>query len=139
MYVAVCACLCSPWSQRELGKVVAAVEAKQRICDATAGEKSRLERESETTRARLIRAEKLTKGLVSEGVRWKQEVAVVTEQVGCDCVSVTGWQSAVNRRIDDVHDYLTHSHPVTGLVSSNHCIVSCNTMLSLCVHACVWV
>ena len=57
------------------------MEAKQVICDATAGEKSRLERETETTRARLIRAEKLTKGLASEGVRWKQEVGVVTEQV----------------------------------------------------------
>ena len=72
---------CACWVQAELAKVVAAVEAKQVICDATAGEKSRLERETETTRARLIRAEKLTKGLASEGVRWKQEVGVVTEQV----------------------------------------------------------
>lgn len=39
------------------------------------------------TRARLIRAEKLTAGLASEGVRWKQEAAAVGEQV-CVCMCV---------------------------------------------------
>jgi hypothetical protein len=67
--------------QAELAKVVSAVEAKQQVCDATAGEKARLERETDTTRARLIRAEKLIKGLASEGVRWKQEVVVLSHQV----------------------------------------------------------
>jgi hypothetical protein len=79
--------------QSELRKVVEAADAKQRVCDATAGEKSRLENEADTTRARLVRAEKLTKGLASEGLRWRDEVAVVTAKVlrprrGCVSVCV---------------------------------------------------
>jgi dynein heavy chain len=68
--------------------VVKSVTVKQQLCDATAAEKTRLERETETTRARLLRAEKLTTGLVSEGIRWKQEVTNLTEQVHgllCEC------------------------------------------------------
>lgn len=62
------------------------VEALEAQCAATVGEKKRLADEAETTANRLVRAEKLTSGLASEGVRWleslenlgKQKVSVAT-------------------------------------------------------------
>ena len=68
-------------AQAELKLVLEAVEVLQRKCDQASTEKAYLEKETDTTRARLIRAEKLTTGLASEGVRWKHETVVVAEQV----------------------------------------------------------
>lgn len=67
--------------QAELKRVLEAVELVQRKCDQATSEKQRLEIETEMTRARLIRAEKLTAGLASEGIRWKQEAQAVADQV----------------------------------------------------------
>ncbi len=73
-----CPCM---FVQAELQRVLSAVEVLQRKCDQVSTEKAYLEAETERTRTRLIRAEKLTTGLASEGVRWKREAVVVAEQV----------------------------------------------------------
>lgn len=53
------------------------MEAK---CAATLAEKKRLADEAETTANRLIRAEKLTSGLASEGVRWRESLERLGKQ-----------------------------------------------------------
>lgn len=62
-----------------------ALDEVQRRCDQVSAEKARLERETDMTKARLVRAEKLTVGLGNEGVRWKQEAANVADQVCLNC------------------------------------------------------
>ncbi|GBG25533.1 Dynein heavy chain 6, axonemal [Hondaea fermentalgiana] len=64
-----------------LQEVVDKVNALQATCDATLAEKNRLAEEAEQTQARLERAEKLTSGLASEGVRWRETVVVINAQV----------------------------------------------------------
>lgn len=44
------------------------------------GEKKRLADEAETTASRLVRAEKLTSGLASEGVRWLESLENLGKQ-----------------------------------------------------------
>lgn len=56
--------------QAELKAVNDKVEALEAQCAKTLAEKKRLADEAETTANRLVRAEKLTSGLASEGVRW---------------------------------------------------------------------
>uniref|UniRef100_A0A7S2SR52 AAA+ ATPase domain-containing protein n=1 Tax=Mucochytrium quahogii TaxID=96639 RepID=A0A7S2SR52_9STRA len=58
--------------QGELAQVREKVRLLQENLDATIAAKKELEDQSELTKNRLIRAEKLTSGLASEGVRWKQ-------------------------------------------------------------------
>eukprot|EP01029_Cantina_marsupialis_P005823 TRINITY_DN1630_c1_g5_i3.p1 TRINITY_DN1630_c1_g5~~TRINITY_DN1630_c1_g5_i3.p1 ORF type:complete len:1943 (+),score=485.57 TRINITY_DN1630_c1_g5_i3:173-6001(+) len=62
--------------QGELQKVLDKVAELQAQCDATVDEKNRLLSETQVTKARLVRAEKLTSGLSTEGTRWN---ATVTE------------------------------------------------------------
>ena len=50
------------------------IKLQLKLCDKTVEEKRRLEEESETTKGRLIRAEKLTVGLADEYIRWKEGV-----------------------------------------------------------------
>jgi dynein heavy chain, axonemal len=83
----------------ELQKVVDKVEGLQRLCNITVAEKDQLARDTETTANRLVRAEKLTSGLASEGVRWRATLlelaAQKTDLIGdtflsCACVSYYG-------------------------------------------------
>ncbi|CAM9811362.1 unnamed protein product, partial [Ectocarpus sp. 12 AP-2014] len=85
--------------QAELKEVNDKVEALEAQCAATVGEKKRLADEAETTANRLVRAEKLTSGLASEGVRWlesledlgKQKVDLIGDAfLSCGCLSYYG-------------------------------------------------
>jgi dynein heavy chain, axonemal len=82
---------------------VAALEAQ---CEETINEKERLAAEADTTACRLVRAEKLTSGLASEGVRWEatlqelgiQRVNVIGDAfLACACVSYYGPFTGVYR------------------------------------------
>jgi len=57
-----------------LAAVVAKVEQLQKTCDETVAEKQRLMDAQAQTAMRLQNAEKLTGGLSSEGVRWKENL-----------------------------------------------------------------
>ncbi|RHY30280.1 hypothetical protein DYB32_004445, partial [Aphanomyces invadans] len=57
--------------QAELNEVITRVRGLQAQCDSVVAEKKRLIMESDLTRERLKRAEKLTVGLADELVRWK--------------------------------------------------------------------
>lgn len=57
------------------------VAALRATCDATLAEKDRLAAETELTKKRLIRADKLTSGLAGEQVRWKASVERFDSQI----------------------------------------------------------
>ncbi|KAF0719522.1 Aste57867_966 [Aphanomyces stellatus] len=57
--------------QAELNQVITRVQGLQAQCDHVMAEKKRLVSESELTKERLKRAEKLTVGLADELIRWK--------------------------------------------------------------------
>ncbi|CAM9277540.1 unnamed protein product [Ascophyllum nodosum] len=85
--------------QAELRAVNEKVEALEAQCAITLQEKKRLADEADTTAKRLVRAEKLTSGLASEGVRWlesldslgKQKVALIGDAfLSCGCLSYYG-------------------------------------------------
>lgn len=68
-------------------------------CDKMQKEKEDLERQMETSRLRMGRAEKLVVLLADEGVRWKDTVEVIADQikklvgnvfVSCACISYFG-------------------------------------------------
>ena len=63
--------------QDELQAVLDKVANLKQLCDETVQEKQRLEDESEKTKARLGRAEKLTVGLADEYIRWKEGVEIM--------------------------------------------------------------
>ena len=56
------------------------VEALEAQCAITLQEKKRLADEADTTAKRLVRAEKLTSGLASEGVRWLESLDSLGKQ-----------------------------------------------------------
>ena len=64
-----------------LQDIVDKVEALQAQCERTVAEKNRLMEESDLTKKRLVRAEKLTKGLAAEGIRWNEQAGEVAIQV----------------------------------------------------------
>lgn len=66
--------------QAELKAVNDKVEALEAQCAETVAEKQRLADEAETTANRLVRAEKLTSGLASEGVRWLESLESLGKQ-----------------------------------------------------------
>ena len=83
----------------QLKEVQEKVANLQQLCDFTLSEKNRLQAESDTTAARLVRAEKLTSGLNSEGARWKETIVALTEEkinligdcfLSCGCISYYG-------------------------------------------------
>jgi dynein heavy chain len=85
--------------QAALKEVMDRVAELNDLCDRTVAEKNRLQQESDTTAARLVRAEKLTNGLNSEGVRWKEAITVFAEEkvnligdcfLSCGCISYYG-------------------------------------------------
>lgn len=85
--------------QDQLKIVLDRVALLQKTCDDTLAEKNRLQTESDTTAKRLVRAEKLTNGLNSEGERWKNNIvslaAEKTNLIGdcflsCACISYYG-------------------------------------------------
>ena len=85
--------------QASLKKVQDKVAELNELCDKTVAEKNRLQQESDTTAARLVRAEKLTNGLNSEGVRWKEAITIFAEEkinligdcfLSCGCISYYG-------------------------------------------------
>ena len=67
----------------ELQAVLDKVAELQRVCDETMAEKQRLQNESDQTAERLVNAEKLTSGLASEGVRWKENIVHLTAELEC--------------------------------------------------------
>jgi dynein heavy chain len=85
--------------QSQLKAVMDRVALLQRTCDDTMAEKTRLQNESDTTAKRLVRAEKLTSGLNSEGERWKKTIISLAEEkinligdcfLSCACISYYG-------------------------------------------------
>jgi dynein heavy chain len=85
--------------QDQLKAVQDKVAALQKQCDDTLAEKNRLQQESDTTAKRLVRAEKLTSGLNSEGERWRNNIVILaaekTNMIGdcflsCACISYYG-------------------------------------------------
>ena len=74
-----------------LAAVVAKVEQLQKTCDETVAEKQRLLDAQAQTAMRLQNAEKLTGGLSSEGVRWKENLGNFRSQridlIGDTCPS----------------------------------------------------
>jgi dynein heavy chain len=60
--------------QAELKAVIDKVAALQKLCDDTVAEKDELARQAQQCSDRLKRADKLTSGLASEGVRWRQKL-----------------------------------------------------------------
>eukprot|EP01039_Chlorochromonas_danica_P005727 gene5727-6311_t len=103
--------------QSQLKAVMDKVAALQKTCDDTLAEKNRLQAESDTTAKRLVRAEKLTSGLNSEGERWKNSiVSLAAEKINligdcflaCACISYYGGFTGVYRdRL--VHEWLEHA------------------------------
>ncbi|RHY84261.1 hypothetical protein DYB26_001855, partial [Aphanomyces astaci] len=68
--------------QAELNAVITRVRGLQAQCDFVVAEKKRLIMESDLTRERLKRAEKLTVGLADELIRWKASMeAMVKDEV----------------------------------------------------------
>lgn len=85
--------------QDKLKQVMDRVALLQKTCDETVAEKNRLQQESDTTAKRLVRAEKLTSGLNSEGERWKANIITLAEEktnligdcfLSCACISYYG-------------------------------------------------
>jgi len=85
--------------QSALKQVLDKVATLTKLCDETVAEKNRLQFESDQTAARLVRAEKLTNGLNSEGVRWKEAIVTLTAEhtaligdcfLSCACISYYG-------------------------------------------------
>ncbi|ETL44032.1 hypothetical protein L916_05588 [Phytophthora nicotianae] len=66
--------------QQELTKVLDKVRNLKEKCDATLAEKQRLLDESVLTQLRLKNAEKLTKGLSGERVRWKSSITLLKQE-----------------------------------------------------------
>ena len=94
--------------QNELQAVLDKVAKLKELCDKTVEEKRRLEEESETTKGRLIRAEKLTVGLADEYIRWKEGVEIMKIEekklvgnvfLSAACVSYCGPFTGVFRNI----------------------------------------
>ena len=92
--------------QATLKAVVDKVEELQRQCDETVAEKNRLVSEQEQTAMRLTNAEKLTVGLASEGIRWKETLETLGKQrldligdaiLSCACISYYGPFTGVYR------------------------------------------
>ncbi len=67
--------------QEELHAVIDRVQGLEKTLKDTLDEKKRLAEESETTKKRLVRAEKLTSGLADEHVRWKATVEVMDTEI----------------------------------------------------------
>lgn len=67
--------------QAELQAVRDKVAALQQQLDETLAAKKELEDQSQLTKDRLVRAEKLTSGLASEGVRWKQTLSDIAKDM----------------------------------------------------------
>jgi dynein heavy chain len=92
--------------QAQLKAVQDRVATLQKTCDDTLAEKNRLQIESDTTAKRLVRAEKLTSGLNSEGERWKNTITLLAEEkinligdcfLSCACISYYGGFTGVYR------------------------------------------
>jgi len=85
--------------QAQLKEVMDRVALLQKTCDETVAEKTRLQNESDTTAKRLVRAEKLTSGLNSEGERWRENIVLLGQEkinligdcfLSCACISYYG-------------------------------------------------
>jgi dynein heavy chain len=92
--------------QAQLKTVLDRVAQLRKLCDDTVNEKNRLQEESDRTAQRLVRAEKLTSGLSSEGERWKENINILNEEktnligdcfLSCACISYYGGFSGVYR------------------------------------------
>ena len=93
--------------QTQLKVVLDKVAALQKLCDDTVKQKNDLQNESDQTAKRLVRAEKLTSGLNSEGVRWKATIIQLNEEktnlvgdafLSCACISYYGGFTGVYRQ-----------------------------------------
>lgn len=92
--------------QDALKVVMDKVAQLNKLVEDTVAEKNRLQEESDTTAKRLVRAEKLTNGLNSEGVRWKNNIVSLTEEkinligdcfLSCACISYYGGFTGIYR------------------------------------------
>lgn len=93
--------------QSQLKLVMDKVEGLQKLCKETVDQKDKLQSESDQTAKRLVRAEKLTSGLNSEGVRWKATIIDLTMEktnlvgdafLSCACISYYGGFTGVYRQ-----------------------------------------
>ena len=92
--------------QSQLKEVQDKVASLQELCDVTVAQKNQLQADSDQTANRLVRAEKLTSGLNSEGARWKESIVSLTQEkidligdcfLSCACVSYYGGFTGVYR------------------------------------------
>ena len=92
--------------QNQLRAVEERVATLQKLCDETLAEKERLQSEMDTTAKRLVRAEKLTSGLNSEGERWRATIDLLQLErenlvgdcfLSCACISYYGGFTGVYR------------------------------------------
>lgn len=109
--------------QAQLKEVNDKVAELKQICDETLADKNRLQEESETTAKRLVRAEKLTSGLNSEGERWRSNiVSLAAEKINiigdcflsCACISYYGGFTGTYRErlVEDWLEQLKGKHHI---------------------------
>ena len=116
----------------QLKDVMDKVADLQRMCDETLADKNRLQADSETTAKRLVRAEKLTSGLNSEGERWKNNILTLSEEktnligdcfLSCACISYYGGFTGQYRdRL--ISDWLTHTRALSIPSSEKFALVA---------------
>ena len=92
--------------QAQLKAVQDKVATLQKLCNETLDEKNRLQSDMDLTAKRLVRAEKLTSGLNSEGERWKSTIETLRVEkenlvgdcfLSCACISYYGGFTGVYR------------------------------------------
>ena len=120
--------------QGELKAVRDKVQALKDQLDETLASKKELEDQSDLTKARLVRAEKLTNGLSEEGVRWKQTLADIKVDmrnligdvmISAGCISYYGAFTGKYRKVL-VEKWIT-SCSTKAIPSSANCSLQ-NTM-----------
>ena len=85
--------------QDALKQVLDKVASLNALCEEKVALSNQLQADSDQTAARLVRAEKLTNGLNSEGVRWKESIVTLAQEhtdligdcfLSCACISYYG-------------------------------------------------
>ena len=106
--------------QAQLKEVQDKVASLRELCDETVAQKDQLQSDTDQTAARLVRAEKLTSGLNSEGARWRESIISLSQEkidligdcfLSCACVSYYGGFTG-SYRDDLIEKWLTFAAEV---------------------------